>query len=421
MQNKQTECIIITIGEEIVSGLITDTNSAWLGRELYALGVDVREKTSVKDKEEHIYQAIEEAFKKVSLVLMTGGLGPTKDDRTKHALMRYFGCADSFSAETYARIEVLLGKFGRTPTEAHRQQAFLPDCAELLENRLGTAPGMCFRVGEKMLISMPGIPYEMEAIYTDHIPGLIRETFEVMPIYHRILMTAGEGESRLALMIRDIEDNLPEGLSIAYLPGLAQVRIRVSGRGNPAGRVQERVEETAHAIERLIKPYVFGYDNEPLESAVGRLLSEKRLTLGTAESCTGGHLAHLVTSVPGSSAYFMGSVIAYSNQVKTDLLGVRASTLEKHGAVSEQTVIEMSSNVRARLGTDFGLATSGIAGPGGGTPQKPVGTIWIACAGPEGVETRKLSLSKSRLINIRYTSVVCMTLLRKFILQSELC
>jgi nicotinamide-nucleotide amidase len=401
MEENQTECIIVTIGEEIVSGLITDTNSGWLGRELYHLGVDVREKISVKDREEDIYRVIEYAFSRVPLILMTGGLGPTRDDITKHALMRYFGCAASFSAATYTQIEKLLGQFGRTPTEAHRQQAFLPDCAELLSNRLGTAPGMCFREGGRMLISMPGIPYEMEAIFSDHAPRLISAAFDVRPIFHKILMTAGEGESRLALMIRDIEDNLPEGLSIAYLPGIAQVRIRVSGRGHPPDRVRAKVEETASMIEHLISPWVFGYDNEPLESAVGRLLLERNLTVSTAESCTGGHLAHLITSVAGSSAYYMGSILAYANSIKMDLLGVQETTLAEYGAVSEQTVTEMAQNVRARLGTDYGLATSGIAGPG-------------------GVKTRLLALSKSRLINIRYTSVAAMTLLRKFILEAEL-
>jgi nicotinamide-nucleotide amidase len=417
----QTQCVIITIGEEIVSGLITDTNSAWLGKRLYGLGIDVLEKVSVKDVEEDIIRAMKYAYARVPLVLMTGGLGPTKDDLTKQALMHFFECGQIFSESTYTEICQLMEKFGKQPTEAHRNQAYMPEIAQLLENGMGSAPGMLMEKNGKVLISMPGVPYEMKYIFERHVGKIIQERYELNPIFHKILMTSGEGESRLAVKISEIEDHLPKGITIAYLPGMAQVRIRISGRGTDAEVTQNLVEQIANEIESKIKPFVFGYDNEPLEKAIGKMLVDKNQTLSTAESCTGGFLAHMITSVPGSSAYFNGSVIAYSNQVKMDILAVKEKTLIKHGAVSKETVMEMAENVRKLLNTDYGLATSGIAGPDGGTDEKPVGTIWIACAGPGGIKTKKLELSKDRVLNIRYTSVTCMTLLRKFILEWELC
>lgn len=416
----EARCIIITIGEEIVSGLVTDTNSAYLARHLYALGMEVHEIRSIKDDQHDIVSALHDAYKKCPFVILTGGLGPTRDDVTKKALIDFFQCEEVFDERTWNRIEKLLAKYGRKPTDASKNQAFMPSAAQILLNDMGTAPGMWFDQNNMVLLSMPGVPYEMKHLYTDRAMPLIRERFTLQPVLHKIIMTSGVGETIIAKEIEDVENHLPQGISIAYLPGIASVRVRISGRGSDVQQIQEKMAITQMAIEERIEEHIFGYDGIPLAQAVGEMLEAKGKWISTAESCTGGRIAHDFTKNSGSSAYFAGGVVTYSNALKMKLLGVKQETLKKHGAVSEEVVIEMAQGAIDRLNTDFSIAVSGIAGPGGGTVEKPVGTIWIACGSKDMVVTQKLNLSKDRHRNIDYTTMAALTLMRKFIIESEL-
>lgn len=415
----QTKCIIITIGEEIVSGLIIDTNSAWLAKELYALGIEVHEIRSVKDHHDDMVNTIMDAFKKVPLVFLTGGLGPTKDDITKQALMDVFDCKQIFDEHTFRRIQKLFIRLGRTATEAHKQQAFMPEKAELLLNDMGTAPGMWFDEKGKVLLSMPGVPYEMKHLFTDLAIPKLQQRFSMQPIIHKILMTAGTGETVLAKEIEDVEDHLPEGISLAYLPGIASVRIRISGRGSDFKEVQKKVNITEMAIEERIYKHVYGYDNMPLAEAIGGLLKENNQTVSLAESCTGGRISHEITKNAGASDYFQGSIVCYSNEVKMKLLGVQKATLDNYGAVSAETVVEMAQGVLKAMKTDYSIAVSGVAGPGGGTEEKPVGTVWIACGTKDFTRTQLIQITKDRIQNIEYASMVALTLLRKTIIGLE--
>lgn len=406
---------IITVGDEILIGQVVDTNSAWLATQLIGLGVDVREILSISDKEAAIIEALERAFVLSDLVFMTGGLGPTKDDITKKAIANYFGVEMFFHEPTYEVIKALFKRFNRTMSESHKEQCFMPTNAQILPNNMGTAPGMMFQKGEKLLFSMPGVPYEMKAIFNDNIHSILKEKIGTSAyIFHRTLMTVGQGETTLADQIQYIVDTFPPEISIAYLPGLGSVRLRITGKsGDPS--IKEAVNYFAGLIENEVAYYVYGYENESLEAAVKRLIDAKKWTLATAESCTGGYLAHRLTSIPGSSSYFQGSVVSYSNSIKQSLLGVKAETLVTFGAVSEETVLEMANGCKNRLQVDVAISISGIAGPDGGTPEKPVGTIWFAIAYP-GEETKayKLAASKDRLKNIEYTANVIMgKLLRK--------
>ena len=407
---------IITVGDEILIGQVIDTNSAWLGGELNQLGVDVVEILSVSDKAVAITDALDRAFGISDVIIMTGGLGPTKDDITKKTIADYFGVEMYFDEATHDKIKALFERFGRTMTDMHKVQCYMPKNATLLNNDMGTAPGMMFAKGEKLLFSMPGVPFEMKYIFENGIKAVLHARNEGKSfVFHKTIMTSGIGESFIAEKVEHISDGFPEGLSLAYLPSLGSVRLRITGKGTRPG-IKDDVLRYAGIIEKEISKYVYGYDNEALESAVKRHFDKLGWTLATAESCTGGYLSHKLTSIPGSSSYFQGGVVSYSNELKMKLLGVKKETLENHGAVSEQTVIEMANGAKKLNGASVGIGISGIAGPDGGTPDKPVGTIWYAIALPDDTTNAYLlKATKDRGKNIEYTATMVMSRLLSLI------
>ena len=404
---------IITIGDEILYGQIVDTNSAWLGTELTKIGLKVRQITSISDNPDHIIQTLDQVKQEVAVIFITGGLGPTKDDLTKHTLCRYFGTELVLHEPSLVHINALFKRYGREMTELNRQQAFLPANCTPVENMLGTAPGMWFEEDGVIFISMPGVPFEMKRIMTDNVLPKLKEKFQGQQIQHRVIQTIGLGESFLADKIADWEDNLPENIKLAYLPNLSGVRLRLTGFYNGLDNLETQLDVETEKLQRIIPEYIFAFGEIPIEAAMGNLLKEKGFTIATAESCTGGHLAHKLTSVAGSSEYFIGSILAYHNNIKINQLNISQEDLSRYGAVSEEIVSQMAANVRTILNTDIGLATSGIAGPGGGTPEKPVGTIWIAYADAEKTIARQISYNKDRLLNIEYTTYAALNLLRQ--------
>jgi nicotinamide-nucleotide amidase len=402
------QCEIITIGDEILIGQTIDTNSAWLGRKLNELGFEIRQIHSVSDKPNEIIRALDQALTLVDLVVITGGLGPTNDDLTKKTLVDYFGGELVLDQEILDRLEAYFTHRGVQMLEAHRQQAYQPSKSRKLINNFGSASGMWFEKDEKVIISLPGVPYETKGIMRDFGFEAVQEYFNLPTIYHRTLLTWGRGESVIAKKIEDWEREVSEeGLKVAYLPSIGMVKIRISGVGS-GDRIKKRIDKRAEELYSLLPNYIFGEDGDAIEEIVGKALKKNDLTVATAESCTGGHLAHKITSIPGSSDYFLGSIIAYSNSVKENLLKVRKIDIEKHSAVSESVVKQMAENVRELFGSDFGIATTGIAGPDGGNNENPVGTIWIAIASESGVNAKLLRLGTRRINNIITTSIICL-------------
>lgn len=406
---------LITIGDEILIGQIVDTNSAWMGRHLNENGIQISGISSVPDEEKAIHEALRLGMAEADAILMTGGLGPTKDDVTKIALASFTGGQMVFHEKTYERIQRFFERLGRKPTEAHRQQSYMPDNATILTNRMGTAPGMWIEHQDHVIVSMPGIPYEMEFLMQHEIIPKLVKRFQPRPVKHRTLLTAGIGESNIAERIQDLEEALPPHIKLAYLPNLGKVRLRLSGTSDDQTQLEQELDRHATTIKDRLQELVFGQEEETLEEVVGRMLKARGLMLCTAESCTGGYIGHLITSVPGSSDYFQGGLIAYSNEVKQQQLGVKAETLEKYGAVSEQTVREMAEGAVRLFGGGISIAISGIAGPGGGSKDKPVGTIWMAVGTANTVETFLLRAGKDRLKNIQYAGNHALDFIRRFL------
>jgi nicotinamide-nucleotide amidase len=403
---------LLTIGDEILYGQIVDTNSQWMSVELSNAGIKVIRKTTVGDQEGEILTAFAEAEKRADIVLITGGLGPTNDDLTKPCLAKYFNCEVKIHEEALAEVTEFFASRGRELTEVNRQQAALPVCCEKVTNVLGTAPGMWFERNGKVFVSMPGVPHEMKRMMTDLVVPKLKKTFNTPAIYHKVIRTVGIGESFLAEKIAEWENALPPHIKLAYLPSLGEVKLRLTGIGDATEALAEETEVLTEKLRDRIGQFIYGYGDEPLEVAVGKKLLDKKVTIAVAESCTGGYLSHLITSVPGSSSYFLGSIIPYDYAIKMRQLGVKPETLEQYGAVSEETIREMANLVRAKFNTDIGVATSGIAGPGGATPEKPVGTVWIAYSDKHQTVTRKLQLSKERLLNIKMASIAVLNLVR---------
>jgi nicotinamide-nucleotide amidase len=347
----------------------------------------------------------------VQLILITGGLGPTKDDITKQTLCKYFGTSMVFSEAAYANVEKLFSARGVAVTEINRLQAMVPANCRVVSNPNGTAPCMWFEKDGCIYISMPGVPFEMKAIMEQEIiPQLLDKLNRV--IIHRTILTEGVGESYLASLIEPWEDSLPPFIKLAYLPQPGMVRLRLTAYGTDRNELQLAINQAEKDLYPYAGKFIFGFDNDTMESVVGQLLRNKGLTLSTAESCTGGNIAQLITSIAGSSDYFKGSIVAYSNEIKEQFLGVPHQVLVEHGAVSEQTVIAMAEGIRSRFTTDFAISVSGIAGPGGGTVEKPVGTTWIAVATPNETIARKFMLGEHRGRNIRKASIAALNLLR---------
>lgn len=403
---------LLTIGDEILYGQIVDTNSQWMSVALAEAGIRVVRKTSVGDQEEEILKALNDAEERADIVLITGGLGPTNDDLTKPCLVKYFNTRLIINEEALAEVTAFFKSRGRELTELNRQQAALPANCVKITNTMGTAPGMWFHERGKVFVSMPGVPHEMKRMMTDLVIPKLQQTFALPVIYHKIIRTVGIGESFLAEKIKPWESRLPTHIKLAYLPSLGEVKLRLTGTGKSKETLEIETDQLARELDPLVGEYIYGYGEDPLPVVLGRTLRDRHFTLSIAESCTGGYLSHLITSVPGSSEYFLGSMVPYAYEIKKWQLGVKPEVLEKHGAVSEPTIIEMANIVRAKFNTDIGVATSGIAGPGGATPEKPVGLVWIAYSDKHKTVTRKLQLSNDRMINIRMASMAVLNLIR---------
>lgn len=411
---------IITIGDELLIGQVIDTNSAWIAQQLNAIGVPVKRRVAVGDTWDAIWEALDEEGKHSDIILITGGLGPTADDITKPLLCKYFNGKMVRDEKVLAHVKHLFEQVFRRPwIERNAQQADVPDTCTVLFNSVGTAPGMMFEKENKVFISMPGVPFEMQTIMREHVLKLLPERFKMAHIAHRTLLTAGIGESFLAERIKDFEEKLPTNIKLAYLPSYGMVRLRLTDTGYDVDAIEKEINEQFATLQTLIPDVLVTNIDEPMETVVGKLLLSKNKTVATAESCTGGYIAHLITSHAGSSAYFKGSVVSYDNQVKTDLLGVTNETLETAGAVSEETVSQMVKGALLQLKTDYAVAVSGIMGPDGGSADKPVGTVWVAVGNNKKITTQKLWFRYERKRNIELTAINALNLLRKFILENS--
>ena len=408
---------IITIGDEILYGQIVDTNSQWMSTELDKVGIKIIRKTAIGDTENEILNMLKEAESRADIILITGGLGPTNDDLTKPCLVKYFDTKLVMNNDALKNLTSIFNKLGRPVSEVNRQQAELPEICEIVPNNMGTAAGMWFNKNNKTFVSMPGVPHEMKIMMTDFIIPKLQKKYQTPSIYHKIVKTVGIGESDLAEIIVDWENNLPENIKLAYLPSLAQVKLRLTTFGSTSKQVESEVDRQIVKLKKLIDNYIFGYNQDSLEKVVGQMLLKSNQNIAVAESCTGGYISHLITSISGSSGYFRGGVTPYQNDIKINVLSVNSETIFQHGAVSEQTVIEMAENVRKLYHTDYGLATSGIAGPSGATPEKPVGTIWIAVSNDKKTTTRKLQLWKDRELNIKTTAIAVLNMTRLRLLE----
>jgi nicotinamide-nucleotide amidase len=408
---------IIAIGDELLYGQIVDTNSHWISQELDLMGVKVVRKTTVGDDRKDVLAAFESAEKRADIVLITGGLGPTKDDLTKPLLAEFFGCDIIEFPEAVKAVSEYFIRRGREMTPLNILQGHLPACCTYIPNEVGTAPGMWFERNGTFWMSMPGVPHEMKKLMKDFVLPKLPEIFPLPVIHHKVIKTVGIGESWLADLISDWETALPSSIRLAYLPSLGHVKLRLTGFGNSKEELEKAIDEQIDTVMPLIGKYVYGLNTETLETAIAKLLKAEKKTIALAESCSGGYVSHLITSVPGSSTYYQGGIIPYHNQFKNKILGVSNDTLSRFGAVSEETVREMAAGVRKLFNSDFGLASSGIAGPDGGTDEKPVGTVWIACAMNGRVETKKLQLTQDRMLNIQLTGVAVLNMLRICISQ----
>jgi nicotinamide-nucleotide amidase len=403
---------IISIGDELLIGQVINTNASWIAGELNKAGILVSQVTAIGDNSDDIKRTLKDACLRNNIVLLTGGLGPTKDDTTKNVLAAYFNSEMIFHEPTFQHIRQLFKSRNYEVTPVNRQQAEIPEKCMPLLNENGTAPGMWFEENGKVIVSMPGVPFEMQPMLLNQVIPRLQDKFELPFIYHKTIMTQGLGESKLAERIQEIEDHLPKHIKLAYLPQPGIVRLRLSASGKNKTALEDEINLYCRKLLAEIPELVFGYDDITLEEVVGKLLSGRKQSLSTAESCTGGYLAHLITSIPGSSNYYFGSVISYSNDVKIRELRVSPSDLEKYGAVSQQVVEQMAKGVREKFKTDYSLATSGIAGPDGGTKEKPVGTIWIALASEKGVQSKLLHQGEHRGRNIRRTALEALNILR---------
>ncbi|NND07208.1 MAG: competence/damage-inducible protein A [Saprospiraceae bacterium] len=405
---------ILAVGDEILVGQTVNTNATWISEKLSEIGIEVVWHLSVADTMAAIQNALAICFEQADLIIMTGGLGPTKDDITKKAIASYYQVESTFSRETYAQIIEIFKRRNIPLTQAHHDQCYMPSNATLMTNKMGTAPGMWFQEGSKFLASMPGVPYEMQYIMTY---GVLRKIQALnRQIYRKkTIRTVGIGETSIAEIIEPRLEQHDVGL--AYLPSPGGVRIRLYKQGNGnAGLIEQSLARAVDAVKDAIAPYIYGFDDEELEAHIGKLLMQKKIMLGTAESCTGGFIAHRITSIAGSSRYFKGSIIAYCNEIKRDVLAVTNEILNTHGAVSQETVEQMVRGGIKSLSCDVAIAVSGISGPGGGTVEKPVGTVWISVGDHTKVISKRFLFTKDRIVNIKYTAVYALDMLRKFLI-----
>ncbi len=417
---QQVFASIITIGDELLIGQVVDTNSAWMAQELNRIGVWLKRRVAVGDDRNEIVHALDEQSKDTQIILMTGGLGPTADDITKPVLCEYFGGKMVVDEKTLDHVKYLFEKIFRRPLlERNLQQAEVPDVATVLHNARGSAPGMWFEKNGKVFISLPGVPHEMKGLMTNEVLPRLQQYFTMPFIAHRTLLTAGIGESFLAEAIKDWEAKLPSHLKLAYLPNYSMVRLRITGSGPDKTLLDQQLDREFTALKELVKEWMVVDEDKPLQVVIGELLKAKNKSMATAESCTGGYIAQMITSIPGSSEYYKGSVVSYANAVKEGLLHVSHDTLRSDGAVSENTVKQMVQGALSSLQADYAVATSGIMGPGGGTPEKPVGMVWVAAGNRHKIITQQFNFRFDRLRNIEMTAINSLNLLRKFIIENS--
>ncbi len=410
---------IITIGDELLIGQVIDTNSAWIAQQLNIAGIKVIRRVAVGDIWDDIWNALDEEMHHADIILITGGLGPTADDITKPLLCKYFGGKLIIDEPSLENVKYLFENiFKRAITERNLKQAEVPDVCKVIPNKRGTAPGMWFEKAGKIFVSMPGVPHEMKGMMQDVVITELTKRFETPFIEHRTLMTFGIGESLIADMIQDFEEALPGNIKLAYLPNYGMVRLRLTATGKDKNEIESLLNEKFSTLQELVAAYIITNEDEKMENIVGKLLFKKNKTMCTAESCTGGYISHLITSMPGSSAFYDGSVVTYSYKAKEDLLQVNNKTIIEKGAVSEEVVLEMARGALQNIGSDYTIAVSGIMGPGGGMPDKPVGTVWIAVGNIEKITTKKLHFRFERQLNIQLTAVNALNMLRKFILEN---
>lgn len=419
MQQEIVQASIITIGDELVIGQVIDTNSAWIAQQLNKEGIWVRRRVSVGDNRDDIRHSLDEESRFSKLIIITGGLGPTADDITKPLLCEYFNSRIIVNNDVLEHVQHLFENVFKRPfTEINRKQAEVPEACTVLPNARGTAPGMLFEKNGVIFISLPGVPYEMKGIMNDHVLDLVRKRFGGGVIIHKTLLTAGIGESALAEHISAWETALPPYLKLAYLPSYGMVRLRITGTGSNREQLEAALQTQFTALAVLTSDWLVTKEDQTIPQVVFDILKQRGKTLSTAESCTGGYIAHLITSEPGASLIFKGSVISYANEIKTGVLQVKPETIAQHGAVSEETVKEMAAGALQLLNTDYTVAVSGIMGPDGGTETKPAGTVWVAVADHAATLTQKFHFRFDRARNIETTSVQALNLLRKFILRS---
>jgi nicotinamide-nucleotide amidase len=411
---------IITIGDELLIGQVIDTNSAWIAQELNKVGISLKHRVAVGDVREDIWQALDAESKEVSLVIITGGLGPTADDITKPLLCDYFGGKMVVHEPTLQHITHIFEHILKRPMiERNAKQAEVPDVCTVLLNQRGTAPGMLFKKDGTIFVSLPGVPHEMKWLMTNEVLPKIPELFQTGFIEHRTLLTAGIGESYLANLVQEIEEALPAHIKLAYLPNYGMVRLRLTAFGFDKTALKTEIDRHFELFKEKVKDYLVIDEDLPMEQVVARLLKESGKTLSTAESCTGGYIAHIMTSHPGSSVYFTGSVVSYANRIKETMLHVPAETLQTVGAVSEDTVKQMARSVRELMQTDYAIAVSGIMGPDGATAEKPVGMVWVAVADQDRVVTQLFNFRFDRRRNIELTATNALNLLRIFIKEKR--
>lgn len=406
---------IVVIGDEILIGQVVDTNSAWIAKKMNALGHNLVEILSVADDLAEIKDAFARSFQKSELVLVTGGLGPTKDDITKTAICEFFKVGSEFHDESWKRIEKMFAKRNITMTEAHKAQCFMPNNAKILANDLGTAPGMWFDYQDKILVSMPGVPYEMYHLMEERVLPLLQERYQGPPIKHLTIRTAGAGESVIADKLEKIEAELPSNVKLAYLPDLGQVRLRYSISGASENEMDAVLDELKAKTLDVLGDLVYSIEDISLEAYIGQVLKQKNWKLFCCESCSGGYLSHIITTVPGSSDYFLGSVVSYDNMIKMDVLNVSDEILQTEGAVSQETAEAMISGGLSLSGADIAVSITGVAGPGGGSETKPVGTVWIAVGNKEKTISKKFYFTKDRLRNIQYSAAYALIMLKDFL------
>ncbi len=412
---KEVNAAIITIGDELLIGQTIDTNSAFISQELNKIGIWVKRRVAVGDVKEEILAAFQHESKDCDIIIITGGLGPTADDITKPVLCEYFNTQLIINEEALENVKSIFSRSNRPVTERNLKQAEVPASCDVLQNARGTAPGMWFTREQKIFISLPGVPHEMKGLIANSVIPKLKKQITLPVVVHRTMLTAGIGESQIADLLVDFEQSLPPQIKLAYLPAYGMVRLRLTGRAEDKDVIVREIEPSFTALKSLMHEWIIADEDVSLQHALVKLLKEKQQTLSTAESCTGGYIAHLITSVSGSSEVFNGSVVAYANKVKENMLRVEKHVLQSHGAVSEETVRQMLAGALQSVQSDYAIATSGIMGPSGGSDEKPVGTVWIAVGNSKNIETKKFHFRFDRNKNIELTAHTAMVMLYRFI------